>query len=141
MDVNLHHYPLRDYKGMWSVMNNIVKEYSKIGRRNQNAIEHNKLAKHMMHLVRLYLMCLDILENGEIVTYREKDHAFLMDIRNGKYLDDNRQPTPEFFDIVDELEAKLDQAKHTTELPDSPDYNTINEFVASVNERIVKGEI
>lgn len=141
MDVNLHHYPLRDYKGMWSVMNNIVKEYSKIGRRNQNAIEHNKLAKHMMHLVRLYLMCLDILENGEIVTYREKDHAFLMDIRNGKYLDDNRQPTPEFFDIVDELEAKLDQAKHTTGLPDNPDYNKINEFVASVNERIVKGEI
>lgn len=141
MDVNLHHYPLRDYKGMWSVMNNIVKEYSKIGRRNQNAIEHNKLAKHMMHLVRLYLMCLDILENGEIVTYREKDHAFLMDIRNGKYLDENRQPIPEFFDIVDELEAKLDQAKHTTELPDNPDYNKINEFVASVNERVVKGEI
>jgi predicted nucleotidyltransferase len=141
MDVNLKHYPLRDYKGMWSVMNNIVKEYGKIGKRNQNAIEHNKLSKHMMHLVRLYLMCLDILNNGEIVTYREKDHDFLMEIRNGKYLDDNRQPTPEFFDIVDELEARLDQAKHTTELPDNPDYNTINKFVASVNERIVKGEI
>jgi predicted nucleotidyltransferase len=141
MDVNLKHYPLRDYKGMWSVMNNIVKEYSKIGKRNQNAIEHNKLAKHMMHLVRLYLMCLDILDNGEIVTYREKDHDFLMDIRNGKYLDENRQPIPEFFDIVDELEARLDRAKQTTALQDNPDYNKINEFVASVNERIVKGEI
>lgn len=141
MDVNLHHYPLRDYKGMWSVMNNIVKEYGKIGKRNQNAIEHGKLSKHMMHLVRLYLMCLDILNNGEIITYREKDHDFLMDIRNGKYLDENRQPIPEFFEIVDELEAKLDKAKQTTELPDNPDYNKINKFVASVNERIVKGEI
>lgn len=86
-------------------------------------------------------MCLDILNEGEIVTYREKDHDFLMDIRNGKYLDENRQPTPEFFDIVKELETKLDKAKETTELPENPDYNKINKFVMSVNERIVKGEI
>ena len=141
MDINLKHYPLRDYKNMWSEMNNIVKEYSKLGKRNANAIEHNKLAKHMMHLVRLYLMCLDILNDGKIITYREKDHDFLMDIRNGKYLDENRQPTAEFFDIVDDLESKLDKAKQTTDLPDNPDYKKINEFVASVNERIVRGEI
>ena len=141
MDVRLTHYPLRDYKSMWSDMNTIVKEYSKIGKRNQNAIEHGKLSKHMMHLIRLYLMCLDILNDGEIITYREKDHDFLMEIRNGKYLDDNRQPTAEFFDIVDDLESKLDIAKRTTSLPDNPDYKKINEFVASVNERVVRGEI
>lgn len=141
MDVNLKHYPLRDYKGMWSEMNNIVKEYGKLGKRNHNAIEHGKLAKHMMHLIRLYLMCLDILNDGEIITYREKDHDFLMEIRNGKYLDENRQPIPEFFDIVKDLEEKLDKAKETTDLPDNPDYKKINEFVASVNERIVRGEI
>ena len=141
MDVNLKHYPLRDYKGMWSTMNTIVKEYSKIGQRNANAISHGKLSKHMMHLVRLYLMCLDILNEGEIITYREKDHDFLMDIRNGKYLDDNRQPIPEFFDIVSDLESKLEIAKKTTGLPDNPDYKKINEFVASVNERVVRNEI
>ena len=140
MDINLKHYPLRDYKGMWSEMCNIVKEYGKVGKRNSHAIEHNKLAKHMMHLVRLYLMCLDILNDGEIITYREKDHDFLMEIRNGRYLDENRQPTPEFFDIVDDLETKLDEAKRTTFLPDNPDYKRINEFVMSVNERIVRGE-
>lgn len=141
MDINLKHYPLRDYSNMWSEMNNIVKEYNKLGKRNSHAIEHGKLAKHMMHLVRLYLMCLDILNDGEIITYREKDHDFLMDIRNGKYLDENRQPTAEFFDIVKDLESKLEVAKNTTELPDHPDYKKINEFVASVNERIVRGEI
>lgn len=141
MDIHLTHYPLRDYKSMWSDMNTVVKEYSKLGKRNQNAIEHNKLAKHMMHLVRLYLMCFDILNDGEIITYREKDRDFLMEIRNGKYLDENRQPIPEFFDLVNELEAKLEEAKKNTHLPDHPDYKKINEFVASVNERIVKGEI
>ena len=141
MDVNLHHYPLRDYKSMWSEMNNVVKDYSKIGKRNKNAIEHNKLGKHMMHLIRLYMMCLDILEHEKIVTYREKEHELLMDIRNGKFLDENRQPIPEFYEMVDNYEKKLEYAKNNTNLPDNPDYKRINEFVASVNERVVKGEI
>jgi predicted nucleotidyltransferase len=141
MDVNLKHYPLRDYKCMWSRMNDIVKEYAKVGSRNNKAIEHGKLSKHMMHLVRLYLMCLDILNKEEIITYREEDHDFLMDIRNGKYLDENSQPTQEFFGIVDDLEARLDEAKRNTKLPDAPDYKKIDEFVLSVNERVVKNEI
>lgn len=141
MDVNLHHYPLRDYKAMWSEMNNIVKDYSKIGKRNKNAIEHGKLGKHMMHLIRLYLMCLDILEKEKIITYREADHDLLMDIRNGKYLDENNQPIPEFYDMVDDFEKKLEYAKENTSLPDNPDYDKIKEFTASVNERVVKGEV
>lgn len=141
MDINLRHYPLRDYKSMWSEMNNIVKDYSKIGKRNKHAIEHEKLGKHMMHLVRLYYMCFDILENEKIVTYRENEHDLLMDIRNGKYLDDNRQPIPEFFEMVDELEKRLEYDKKNTSLPEKPNYKEINEFVASVNERVVKGAI
>ncbi len=141
MDVNLYHYPLRDYKSMWSEMNNVVKDYSKIGKRNKNAIEHNKLGKHMMHLIRLYMMCLDILEYEKIVTYREKEHELLMDIRNGKFLNEDRQPIPEFYEMVDDYEKKLEYAKNNTNLPDNPDYKRINEFVASVNERVVKGEV
>jgi predicted nucleotidyltransferase len=141
MDVNLTHYPLRDYKGMWGEMHNIVKDYAKIGKRNSHAIEKGKLAKHMMHLIRLYLMCLDILENGEIITYREKDHDFLMDIRNGKYLDENRQPVAEFYDMVEDFEAKMQKAKETTQLPENPDYKKIQQFVMSVNERIVRDDV
>ena len=140
MDINLHHYPLRDYKSMWSEMNNIVKDYSKIGKRNKHAIEKGKLGKHMMHLIRLYMMCLDILEKEEIITYREKEHDLLMDIRNGKYLDSNDQPISEFYEMVDDYEKKLDYAKLNTSLPDNPDYKKINEFMMSVNERVVRGE-
>ena len=122
-------------------MNNIVKEYSKIGKRNQSAIERGKLSKHMMHLIRLYLMCLDILEREEIVTYREKEHDFLMEIRNGKYLDENRQPVPEFFEMVREYEKRMEYAKNNTSLPKKPNYNLINEFRMSVNERVVRGEV
>lgn len=140
MDVCLSHYPLRDYKGMWSEMNNIVKDYAKIGKRNKNAAEHGKLSKHMMHLVRLYLMGIDLLEKEEIITYREKDHDFLMSIRDGKYLDKNDQPTMEFFGIVDALQKRFETAAENTKLPAQPDYKKINEFLANVNERVVKGE-
>lgn len=141
MDISLHHYPLRDYKEMWNRMSDIVKDYSKVGKRNQNAISHNKLGKHMMHLVRLYLMCIDILEKGEIVTYREAEHDMLMDIRNGKFLDSNRQPTEEFFELVENYKARLEYAKENTDLPDQPDYRGIKDFVMSVNERVVLGTV
>lgn len=140
MDVNLKHYPLRDYKSMWSEMQNIVKDYSKIGRRNSKAVEHDKLGKHMMHLIRLYLMCFDILEDGKIITYRKKEHDFLMDIRNGKYLDDDKQPTKEFYDIVDEMENKLNYLKDHSPLPNNPDYKRINDFLYDANLNVLYNE-
>ena len=136
MDINLTHYPLRDFKDMWSEMHTIVKAYSKIGKRNDRAIAHDKLGKHMMHLVRLYFMCFDILEKGEINTYRETEHDLLMEIRNGKYLDDNRQPTTEFYELVDELEKRLEYDKKNTILPEQVDMNKVNDFVASINEKV-----
>ena len=136
-DVTLKHYPLRDHKGMLNDMGTIIHQYAKMGKRNSKAFQKNKIAKHSMHLVRLYLMAFDILEKGEINTYREKDHDFLMDIRNGKYLDDNQQPTKEFYEIVDELEAKLDKLKDTTDLPDTPDMNKVIDLVEEVNGGVV----
>lgn len=139
MDLHLTHYPLSDYKGMWSDMNNIVKNYAKLGSRNSKAIEHGKLAKHMMHLIRLYLMCIDILKDGSIVTYRQKDLPLLMSIRNGDYLDENNQPTPAFFNLVESLQADMEVWAQKTELPDKPDADRIDRFVMEVNERIVEG--
>ena len=141
MDIHLTHYPLRDYKAMWSEMNNIVKDYSKLGARNTKAIEHGKLGKHMMHTVRLYFMAFDILERKEIITYREAEHEFLMDIRNGKYLDSSQQPLPEFFELVDEFEKRLKYAAKNTDLRQSPNYKKIKEFIYSVYERVVKETI
>lgn len=136
MDVVLKHYPLRDYANMWSEMNNIVKAYSKFGKRNKNAMEHKKLSKHMMHLIRLYLMCFDILEKGEICTFREKEHDFLMDIRNGKFLDENQQPTKEFYNILTELNRKLDYLSIHTDLPDVVEMDKVDDFVMEINQEI-----
>lgn len=139
MDVNLKGYPLRDYCGMWSELKQIATSYNKVGQRNSKAMEHGKIAKHMMHLVRLYLMCFDILEKEEIITYRRDDMDFLMEIRNGKYIDEDNQVKPEFFAIVKKLEAHLGEAARKSKLPDKPDYKAINDFVVSVNRRVILG--
>lgn len=139
MDIHLTHYPLRDWCGLWNEQKAIVSSYNKMGKRNKNAISRDKLGKHMAHLIRLYMMCIDILEKEEIITYREAEHDLLMDIRNGKYLDQDRQPTSDFFDILNEYEKRFEYAKKNTSLPDVPDHGKINEFRMYVNEQIVKG--
>ena len=139
MDVILKHYPLRDWAGMWNEMKAIVSSYNKIGKRNEKAISHDKLGKHMAHLICLYMMGIDILEKEEIITHREKEHDLLMDIRNGKYLDSNKQPISDFYVILNEYEKRFEYAKENTSLPDIPDYKKIEEFRIGVNEKIVKG--
>jgi len=141
MDVNLRHYPLRDWAGMWNEMKAIAGSYAKMGKRNEKAIEHNKLGKHMAHLIRLYMMCIDILEKEEIITCRTEEHSLLMSIRNGNYLDENRQPKAEFYELLQDYEKRFEYAKKNTSLPDVPDYKEIDEFKMYVNEKIVRGEI
>lgn len=140
MNINLQNYPLRDWCGMWNEMKAIVSSYNRIGKRNEKAISRDKLGKHMAHVIRLYMMCIDILEKEEIITYRTEEHDLLMSIRNGEYLDESRQPTSSFYDLLNEYEKRFEYAKKNTSLPELPDYKKINEFKMSVNERIVKNE-
>lgn len=139
MDLDLKHYPLRDWAGMWNEMKAIVGSYQRIGKRNERAISHEKLGKHMAHLIRLYMMCIDILEKEEIITYRAEEHELLMQIRNGEYLDKNRQPADAFYELLDLYEKRFEYAKNHTSLPDVPDYKRINQFRMDINEMIVKG--
>lgn len=141
VDTDLKHYPLRDFTGLWNELKSITTSYKKFGRRNEKAVSYDKLGKHCAHLLRLYMMCIDILEREEVITYREKEHDLLMKVRNGEYLDSNRQPISVFYDLVDEYEKRFEYAKQNTSLPDYPDYKKINEFKVYVNERIVRGEV
>lgn len=136
-DANLYHCSLWDFNAMYGELSNVVKGYNKLGMRNSRAMEHNKIAKHSMHLVRLYYMCFDILEKGEIHTYREEEHDLLMDICNGKYLNKESQPLPEFFELVDSLEKRLNYAKNNTFLPKNPNDKIIKDFVISINEQVI----
>lgn len=141
IDLSVTHYPLRSLANRLSEYNNIIKDYTKCTHRNTQAIAHNKLGKHMMHLVRLYHMCFDILEKGEIITYREEDHDELMAIRNGCYLNDDSSVKDTFYKYVDELEARLKRDMETTTLPKDADYETINKLLIATNKAVVQHQL
>lgn len=126
MDINLAHYPLRDFKDVYSEMHNVVKDYNKLNHRNRKKTE-GKLFKHAMHLIRLYLMVLDILTRKGINTYRENDIDLLMSIRNGKY------SYEEIFEMVDKYEKEVKYAEKHTELPIDVDFKQVEELVIEIN--------
>lgn len=136
LDVELKHYPLRDYKNIWSDMHNIVKDYGKLNKRNHKKDDLH-LNKHAMHLVRLYLMCLDILEKEEINTFRENDLSLLMAIRSGKFQKEDGTYIADFFELINELETKLDYAKRNTSLPEHPNMKKIEQLVTDCNMKTI----
>ena len=138
VNVDLKHYPLRDYRSIWADMNNIIKEYGKLNHRNNKKSELS-LSKHMMHLLRLYMMCIDILEKEEIITYRENERELLLTIRKGDYIS-NGVVDSAFYDLLNDYEKKLEYAKNNTSLPETPNLAEVNDFVMSVNKRVVLGE-
>ena len=130
-------YPVRDLKALVNDINNVINDYQNdLHGRNKKKDDFH-LNKHAMHLVRLYLMCLDILEKEEIVTYREQDHDLLMEIRSGKYQHEDGTFDDSFFDLIHNLSERMEYAKKNTPLPHSPDMKKIEEFVMDVNRRSI----
>ena len=80
VDADYKHFPLRDYADLWGTMRTVVRDYEKIGKRNKKK-DDNHLNKHAMHLIRLFMMAIDILELGEIRTHRVADLPTLRAIR------------------------------------------------------------
>ena len=136
LKADFSHYPLRKYNELMNGLNSVVKEYDHIGRRNHKK-DDNHLNKHAMHLVRLFMMGIDILEKGEIRTHRpETDLALLRSIRNGDYMTGGAF-TPQFYEIVSDYEKRFAEAEARSSLPDNPDMEAIGRFVESINRRAI----
>ncbi|MCD7883417.1 MAG: nucleotidyltransferase domain-containing protein [Lachnospiraceae bacterium] len=136
IDADYKHLPLRDYKDMLVSMNNVIREYDKIGKRNHKK-DDDHLNKHAMHLIRLYMMAIDILEKGEIRTHRTQagDLDLLLSIRRGEFMSEPGVLSDDFYRILSEYEAKMERAIRVSRLPDEPDMEQVAAFVESVNRQ------
>jgi len=139
IDANYKHLPLRDYENMLGAMNNVIREYDKIGKRNRKK-DDNHLNKHAMHLIRLFMMAIDILEKGEIRTHRTDDLELLRSIRRGDYQQEDKTFSKEFYDMLADYESRLEVAIKKTELPDNPDMDKVGAFVEYMNRRAIEGD-
>lgn len=133
-NIHIDKYPARELETLLSKLSSVVGSYTKLLNHRNRKKDDAHLNKHAMHLVRLYLMCLDILEKEEIYTYREKDRKFLLSIRDGAFQNEDGTYRSEFFEMINDLEKRLNYAKENTSLPPHPDMNRIEEFVISVNK-------
>ena len=140
VDASYEHFPLRDYTDLWGTMRTVVRDYDKIGKRNRKK-DDNHLNKHAMHLIRLFMMAIDILEKGEIRTHRRDDLPTLIAIRKGDYMLPDGTFSPAFYELLEEYEHRLDRAVAKTVLPDNPDMKKVESFVERVNKFAIMGEL
>lgn len=140
VNVTLNNVPLREFAGMAADLANVAKCYEKLNHRNSKK-DDNHLNKHAMHLVRLYLMGIDILEKGKIITYRQDDQPFLLEIRNGKFQKEDGTYYDEFFELVKEYEKRIEYAAKNTFLPIEPNYKQIYEIAAEINYLTALGNL
>lgn len=111
----------------------IKSEYGNINKRNTKKDEIH-LAKHMMHLIRLYMMGTKLNECMDIHTHWDgKELELLMDIRHMKYMTpDGKQVLPEFYELLTDIEKKYDYSVRNTILPSEPNYAALNEMLHSI---------
>jgi len=134
-----YNQPIRRTNNFLSQLTNIIRDYDKLNHRNRKKDDIH-LNKHAMHLVRLYLTAIDLLEKEEIITHRGIDRSLLMSIRNGEYMNEDGSYRNEFWELISDLQRKFDYAKENTSLPQKPDYKKIDEFIYEVNEQIILSE-
>lgn len=137
VDARQSHMPLREYQKMFVTMNNVIRDYDKIGKRNKKK-DDNHLNKHAMHLIRLFMMAIDILERGQIKTHRKDDLPLLMKIREGGFMQEDGTFAEEFYEILADYENRLQEAVKKSALPDNPDMDKVEAFVESVNRRAIE---
>ncbi len=137
---SFEHYPLRRYTDLMNALNMVVRDYDRIGKRNHKK-DDNHLNKHAMHLVRLFMMGIDILREAEIRTHRpEEDLKLLRSIRNGDFMQDGVL-VPAFYEIVSDYESRFKEAEAASRLPDNPDMEAVEHFVETINRRVVMEDI
>lgn len=122
---------------MYNAMNQVCKDYDHLDHRNRKKDDAH-LNKHAMHLIRLYQMAIEILGKGEINTKRSgNDLQLLRNIRRGEYMKDSVM-TENFYRLVDEYEAKLEQVYQETKLPKNPAYKEIEQLLININLQSLK---
>ena len=132
-DLNLEHYPLRDFKNIYSEMKNVINGYEKLNHRNSKKDEYH-LNKHASHLIRLLLMGSEILKGEGVNTYRENDRQLLLDIKNGKYTYE------EIFTMVDKYEKEFKYASDNTCLLSKPNYKRVEELLMNIYEEVISND-
>lgn len=126
-------YPVGDVQALLREFHQIKSEYGNINKRNTKK-DSIHMAKHMMHLLRLYKMGTKLNTNMEIHTYWDgADHDMLMKVRQGEFMTgDGMKVRPEFYDLLKEVQDEYDYSVKHSILPTEPNYDAINTMLQAI---------
>lgn len=126
-------YPVGDIQSLLRELHQIKSEYGNINKRNTKKDSFH-MAKHMMHLLRLYKMGTKLNTNMEIHTHWDgKDRDMLMKVRLGEFMTgDGMKVKPEFYDLLKEVQDEYDYSVKHTILPNEPNYEAINTMLQTI---------
>ena len=109
--------------------------------------------KSMMHAVRLLLQGIELLHNGtmfgsmddigkDLVKIKEGYNSTHKTYRFGKHNEYTEYFPNQSYDVfIEGLLYQFDYDYMNTDLPDEPDWDRINNFLMTTNERIVRGMV
>lgn len=139
VDIRLERFPLKSCNHIISEINNVLKTYEKLNKPRSKKDDRH-LNKHAMHLIRLFMMAIDILEKGQINTYRGNERELLLKIKRGEFQDEMGNFKSEFFEMVNEYEVRVQRAANNTILPDHPDMKLVEDYVMHINKKVINDE-
>lgn len=137
LDAAFTRLPAGEFIDMTNTVRTVKLDYEKSAGNRNHKKDDLHMNKHANHLCRLYHMAIEILRDHKVNTYRTWDHGLLMDIRNGKYMDEKGLFTDAFYDYVEKLEHDLELWKTDSTLPQTPDHRKINELLMFINRQVV----
>lgn len=133
LDCSYSKLPVKEWIDLMNSTKQVLSEYNKTAGKNRKKDDMH-LNKHMQHVVRLLKMGIEVLTEHRVYTYREKDRDFLLDIKNGKYMQEDGLFTQELWDYVYALDKELGELKDKTTLPKSCDYKKVEDLMIKINE-------
>ena len=86
--------------------------------------------KHAMHLIRLLLSGIQVLQSGRLNVQVDEHREILLQIRRGEIL------WEQLDDWRLELHRQFDAAFQTTPLPERPDYERVNDFLVKARRSV-----
>lgn len=129
---NFKDAPLTEVNKILNAINNPINQFGKLNKRNKKK-SLQKLEKHKMHLIRLKLMCCEILEGKGIITDRTGvDLDFLMNIRNGG------MPYEELMEWNEKLTTRMEYSLKHSELPKEINIRQANDLCKEINYMTLK---
>ena len=109
--------------------------HSRITVEQGRALSHQ--AKNMMHSIRLLHMATEIFNGEPLKARRTDDLSLLMDLRDGKYINEDGTPKPEYFQLAEETLEETRAAEEKSKIPSKTNYHMVNRLAVKIHEAAI----